>query len=47
MSSDNDLNLHSMTNLLGWLYYWYSEFSRGGGGGAFAGGGEMVHYQTG
>ena len=47
MTNDNDLNLHSMTKLLGWLRYWCSDFPRGGGGGAFPGGGEVVHYQTG
>ena len=47
MNHDNDLNLHSMTKLPGWLHYWFSDFPRGGGGGAFPGGGEVVYNQTG
>ena len=47
MTNDNDLNLHSMTKLPGWLRYWFSDFPRGGGGGAFPGGGEVVYNQTG
>ena len=27
MNNDNDLNLHSMTKLSGWLRYWWKEIS--------------------